>query len=106
MKEITLQTSSIIEVEKKECEINQKRLHRWNYALFVSMSVGIASGLTGLILGTISYLVTFRNAKAVNYTGNLLLFTAFPLMFVGAHALDKIREIKKQSKIASSNTNY
>jgi hypothetical protein len=98
MKEIVLETPPIIEAEITENEIFQKRLKRWNYVLFAAMGGGIVSGLSGLVLGAISYIFTFQNAKIINFTGNLLLIGAFPLMMFGAHALDKIREIEKEQK--------
>lgn len=98
MKEIVLQALPITEAKIQESEIRQKRLSRWTYALFVGMTGGIVSGLSGLVLGAISYLGDFNNAKSVNFAGNLLLIAAFPLMMFGAHALDKINEIKKNRK--------
>ncbi len=98
MKEIVLQTPPIIEAEEQECEIRQKRLSRWTYILFISMGGGILLGLAGLVLGAISYLVAFKNADRINFAGNFMLIAAFPLMMFGAHALDKISEIKSRRK--------
>ncbi len=98
MKEIVLQTPPIIEAEAQESEIRQKTLSRWTFILFVSMGGGIFLGLTGLVLGAISYLVAFKNADRINFAGNFMLIAAFPLMMFGAHALDKISEIKKGRK--------
>ncbi len=99
MEEIVLQTQHIVETKITENEILEKRLKRWNYVLFVAMSSGIISGLLGLVLGAISYIFAFKNAKSINFAGNFMLIAAFPLMMLGAHALDKIREIEKKKKL-------
>jgi len=53
-----------------------------------------------LLLGALSYTGLFRNANAVNQIGNLMIVAAFPLMMLGAHALDKINEIKSNKNSA------
>ncbi|HMS38730.1 MAG TPA: hypothetical protein PKE69_00650 [Pyrinomonadaceae bacterium] len=98
MEEIVLQTHTIAKTETSANEIYQKRIRSWNFVLFAAMGGGIVSGLLGLVLGTISYIFAFKNAKTINFTGNFMLITAFPLMMLGAHALDKIREIEKSKK--------
>ncbi len=98
MEEIILQTQQIAETEITENEICEKSIRRWNYVLLVAMSGGIVSGLLGLVLGSISYIFAFKNAKSINFAGNFMLISSFPLMMLGAHALDKIREIEKKKK--------
>jgi len=99
MKEIFLQTPPIVKnAEKATSETDKKTLSRWMLALFLSVIGGTVSAFAGLILGAISYLGFFRNASSVNQIGNLMVIGAFPLMMFGAHALDKINEIKHRPK--------
>jgi hypothetical protein len=99
MKEILLESPTVIdEAETGAAVADKKRLRRWKMTLFCSISAGILSALTGLLLGAISYLGLFDNANAVNQAGNLMIIAAFPLMMLGAHALDKINEIKFSQK--------
>jgi hypothetical protein len=97
MKEISLERPTVIE-EARVPGNEKNRLSRWRLTLFFSAAAGIISALSGLLLGAISYFGFFRNAKAVNQTGNLLIIAAFPLMMLAAHALDKINEIKSTWK--------
>ena len=99
MKEILLQTPGVIEKAANPAADNyKKRLRRWKLTLYFSMSAGILSALSGLLLGAVSYLGLFENANAVNQTGNLMIIAAFALMMLGAHALDKIHEININKK--------
>lgn len=97
MKEIIVQTRAVIE-EKPASDSVKKRFSRWMLALYLSLCAGIISAVSGLFLGAVSYLGLFRNAKAVNQIGNLMIIAAFPLMMFGAHALDKINEIRTNKK--------
>lgn len=104
MKEMSLQSPLIIEKSAgRDSDNYQKRLNRWTLAFCLSIGGGIIAGLTGLVLGAISYLGIFQNADAVNQTGNLLIIAAFPLMMFGAHTLDKINAIKI-SKVQDAET--
>ena len=76
----------------------RKSLRRWRATFAFGFIAGIASAAAGLIVGAVSYTGFFRNARAANQTGNLLIIAAFPLMMLGAHALDKLNEIKKRAK--------
>lgn len=96
MKDIVLEKPLIVEQETQSAE--KKILNRWNYLLFFSMSIGIILSLSGLILGTISYLNIFKDAANINFIGNLMIIASFPLLMLGAHALDKISEIRKKEK--------
>ena len=99
MKEITLETPAIIEdAEKQALDRRKKQKTFWTAALYLSVITGIFCAATGLTLGAISYLDLFVNAKAVNQIGNFMIITAFPLMMAGAHALDKINELKSNKK--------
>lgn len=96
MKEIILPTSTVIEeTEKQVSDKYKKRLRKWAAALFFSVIAGIISAVAGLVLGAFSYFGLFANPESVNQIGNLLIIAAFPLMMLGAHALDKINEIKR-----------
>lgn len=99
MKEIVLQNRAVIEETKKQVsKIDKKRLCRCTTALFFSVIAGIVSAVAGLVLGAISYFGLFTNAELFNQIGNLMIIAAFPLMMFGAHALDKINEIKYGKK--------
>lgn len=93
MKEILLENPEIVE-EGENRPFGEKRTRRWTLALYFCVATGIISALTGLILGAVSYFGWFGNADSVNQIGNLLIIAAFPLLMLGAHALDKISEVK------------
>ena len=97
MKEILLENPEIVE-EGENRSFGEKRTRGWTLALYLSVTAGIISALTGLILGAVSYFGWFGNADSVNQIGNLLIIAAFPLLMLGAHALDKIGEIKTGQK--------
>ena len=99
MKEVFSKTIVVsVDIETKISETNEKRLSRWRSTLFISFITGIISAVSGLLLGGLSYTGFFRNPNAVNQTGNFMIIAAFPLMMLGAHALDKINEIKRGKK--------
>lgn len=99
MKEIVLQNRAVIEETKNQVsEIDKKRLRRWTVALYLSVIAGIVFAVGGLVLGAFSYLGLSADAESVNQIGNLIIIAAFPLMMLGAHALDKINEIKTDKK--------
>jgi high-affinity Fe2+/Pb2+ permease len=99
MKEIFLQTPAVIEETGRRITNNHKRRRqRWTFALYLSVIAGIISAFSGLALGALSYIGLFRNAEFANEIGNLLIIAAFPLMMLGAHALDKINELRMGKK--------
>lgn len=98
MKDIVLQTLPVMKKSSLEAEKRKKSLALWNFTLILSMSSGIFLSLAGLILGTISYLNIFKNSVRVNFIGNLMIIASFPLLMLGAHALDKISNLKKEIK--------
>jgi hypothetical protein len=99
MKEIYLQTHAVTpETVKQFTDKYRKRLRKWTLALYFSVVPGIIFAIAGLVFGAVSYLGLFTNAKSVNQIGNLMIIAAFPLMMFGAHALDKINEIKFNRK--------
>jgi hypothetical protein len=99
MKVITLETPAIIKNTEKEFSDNTKiRITRWSAVLYLSIAGGLSCTSTGLVLGAISYLGMFKDSDAVNQLGNFLIIAAFPLMMLGAHALDKINQIKTEKK--------
>jgi len=96
MKEVFLEKPIVTKKAQTEIsETDRKRLSRWRATFFFGFITGIISAVAGLILGAISYTSLFRNARAANQTGNLLIVAAFPLMMLGAHALDKLNELKR-----------
>jgi hypothetical protein len=99
MKEIPSATPTVSDdARKRLSEIDQKRLHRWKLTLFFSFGAGVVSALSGLVLGAVSYIDFFKNGETINQIGNWLISGAFPLMMLGAHAFDKINEIKFNRK--------
>lgn len=99
MKEITLEIPAVVEnAEKLSFDRTKNRIVRWTAMLYLSVVAGILCASTGLTLGAISYTGLFDNPGAVNQIGNFMIIAAFPLMMFGAHALDKINEIKKEKK--------
>ena len=96
MEEIISKTATLTDAAQAS-DKDKKRLRRWKWTLIFSFAAGIISALAGLILGAVSYTNFFRSEKALNQIGNLLIVAAFPLMMLGAHALDKIGEIKRHS---------
>ena len=95
----SLETPTVIEKAQTRVSGNdEKGLRRWRLTLFASMSAGVVFVLSGLILGAFSYLGFVGNAETINQTGNFLIIAAFALMMLGAHALDKINEIKINQK--------
>ena len=99
MKEVLLEKPTVSERAKtKISATEQKSLSRWRATLFFGFIAGIVSAVSGLILGAVSYTGFFRNPRAANQAGNLMIIAAFPLMMLGAHALDKINEIKRSQK--------
>ena len=102
MKEVFLEKPIVTKKAQTEIsETDRKRLSRWRATFFFGCITGIISAVAGLILGAVSYTSLFRNARAVNQTGNLLIVAAFPLMMLGAHALDKLNELKRDKKSQS-----
>jgi hypothetical protein len=100
MKEILLENPKAGEENAKRL-FDEKRTRRWKLVLYFSIAAGIVSALTGLFLGAVSYLGLFGNADSINQAGNLLIIAAFPLMMFAAHALDRINQIKSNSKSRS-----
>lgn len=99
MKEIILETPAVIkDAERQVFDGTKKQISRWTVALYLSIAGGIVCASTGLTLGAISYLALFDDPDAVNQIGNFMIIAAFPLMMFGAHALDKINQIKTGKK--------
>ena len=97
MKEIYLPASTLSE-EKQVSAIDKKLLDRWTIVLYFSVIAGIISVFSGLVLGVVSYLGFAGDEDSINQTGNLLIVAAFSLMMLGAHALDKLNEVKINKK--------
>lgn len=95
MKEIFLNPPSVIEkADPKASAKSGKAVRRWTRALYFGFSAGIVCALGGLVLGAASYLGAFKDAESANQTGNLMIVAAFPLMMLGAHALDRVHQIR------------
>ena len=60
----------------------------WNFTAFLCLAGGISFGIIGLFLSGIGYYV---GANGVDFKiGTTLVFSAFPLTILGAHALVKV----------------
>lgn len=87
-----------IAVNQTESAGNPSPLRRWTAALYFCFGGGAVSAIGGFVLGAASYLGLLRNPTTANTTANLLIIAAFPLMMCGAHALDRISDIKKADR--------
>ncbi|HEY8559097.1 MAG TPA: hypothetical protein VIL74_01745 [Pyrinomonadaceae bacterium] len=97
MKEIILESPTVLEnAAKPVADTWKKQRQHWTLTLFVSVGAGVVCAVAGLILGAISYLGFGETADRLNLLGNLMIIAAFPLMMLGAHALDKINELKQK----------
>lgn len=75
-----------------------KSVNRWTFVLLFSAFIGFASGLIGLMMCAAAYFGAAENAKQINQIGTWLIVAAFPLVMLGAHALDKLKEIETKQR--------
>lgn len=87
-----------ITVSHPESVRKHSPLRRWTAALYFFFAGGAVSAIGGFVLGAASYLGLLRNPTSANTAANLLIIAAFPLMMCGAHALDRIGDIKKADR--------
>lgn len=95
MKEITLPDSHLIKnsKEKSKTESLQKS---WLLVLYFCGFGGIFIALTGLFMSGLSHFRLIENDLNIHQIGTILIVAAFPLIMFGAHALDKIGELKRR----------
>jgi hypothetical protein len=75
-----------------------RRIRRWSFISYLSFSCGILAATAGIILGAESYAGMLSDAGTINSIANFLIIAAFPLMMLGAHALDKLSELRASKK--------
>jgi hypothetical protein len=73
---------------------------RWVTVLLLSGVLGAGSGLLGLILSGLTWFGFSDAAPGFGHLGTWLVAIFFPLIFLSAHALDKIGEARKAIRIA------
>ena len=95
MKEISLHNSNLTKNEFAKSKTDS-HIKRWLLILYFSGFGGIFIALTGLFLSGLAYFRFIEKSLNIHKTGTLLIVLAFPLIMIGAHALDKIGEIKRK----------
>lgn len=97
---IVFTTLGVQRAERSAYEIMLIRSRkRWLACLLVSSTLGLLAGVFGLGCSAI-YALGFLDASGhVGGEITLLLVTSFPLLFLAAHSLDRIREIEKKIKV-------
>jgi hypothetical protein len=105
MKTHVAEIPKTVAVSNQEVAGNSSPLRRWMAASFLFFAGGTVSAIGGFVLGAASYIGLVRNPTTANTTANLLIIAAFPLMMCGAHALDRISEIKKAERSRESHVN-
>lgn len=71
---------------------------RWLAGMYVSSTFGLLSGIFGLGLTVLMAVHVFQNEAVINRAITVLLGTCFPLLFLAAHCLDKMRECETRVK--------
>ena len=81
-----------------------KSRKRWVLALYFCSLGGFFTGVMGLLVSASAFFVRIENAETINRTGTWLMAAAFPLVIIGAHAMDKIAEIDKNKELKAYKT--
>lgn len=69
---------------------------RWSIVLYFCGIGGIFIGACGLLLSALEYFKFVNKTARLIEIGTGLIVLAFPLIMFGAHALDKIGELKRK----------
>ena len=72
---------------------------RLTAGLCVFAGLAIATGLGGLGIGTASIFHLIDSHSWTALAGTVLLCSAFPLMILAAHCMDKLGEVRKAARI-------
>ena len=88
--EINIKNNAPVAIRKKQ--------NIWIFTLLAAFTAGILLGLIGLGLSGLVYFERAENAKTTGEIGTVLIIAAFPLIMLGAHALDKSKEIEAERK--------
>ena len=87
-------------LEKTAFEIALQRSHkRWLVGLFLSSTFGLLAGIFGLAFSALYALGALETSGHISGEITLLLVASFPLLFLSAHSLDRIREIERKIKL-------
>lgn len=98
MKEITLPESNLVKDKTAESKADALK-RRWLLILYFCGFGGIFLACTGLFLSGLSYFRFVERELNIHKIGIILIVLAFPLIMFGAHALDKIGEIKRGKSV-------
>lgn len=102
MSATTMKTTVFVtrHTEKRAVEIALVRSRTtWLTALFLSGTFGLLSMIFGLGLTLLSADHVFQNEASANTAITILLSASFPLLFLAAHCMDKIREVETRMRI-------
>ena len=95
----SLAISKVTETGDQDVSAFRRKRKRWILVLYVSFIGGISFLLTGLIIsGSILFRLVERTSD-ISLIGGLLTITAFSLLVLGAHAMDRIAEIERNEKL-------
>ena len=95
----SLAISKVTETGDQDVSAFRRKRKRWILVLYVSFIGGISFLLTGLIIsGSILFRLVERTSD-ISLIGGLLTITAFSLLVLGAHAMDRIAELERNEKL-------
>ena len=95
----SLAISKVTETGDQDVSAFRRKRTRWILVLYISFIGGISFLLTGLIIsGSILFRLVERTSD-ISLIGGLLTITAFSLLVLGAHAMDRIAEIERNEKL-------
>lgn len=94
MKEILMPISVVYRKESSIRANARKSENCWTFVLLFGIFVGVAFDLLGLVMSGVAYFEVSESSKQINQIGTWLIAAAFPLVMLGAHALDKIKQIE------------
>lgn len=74
---------------------------RWSTLLLIGTTMGILTGLSGLILAGASLLRFISPFSGLGILGTVLLVTTFPILIFQAHCLERIEDANRAERVAS-----
>ncbi len=75
-----------------------KKIAAWSRVMTSAMLGGVCAGLTGLFFAALNFFAPLPNRHFTNQFSVWLLIAAFPLLMLGAHAMDKLAAFKKDDE--------
>jgi hypothetical protein len=97
MKEMALVRNSNVNSERAASGFERTQ-EIWTSVLLGSTMLSVLAGLGGLVFSTASWFFA-EHVKGSHTIGTLLLVALFPLLYLVAHSLDKIREAEKAIRV-------